>query len=98
MLTAFCKFKVFFEILIAILAVSLRTCTIDMPRERQRDARDFEQHRECKGRKALRVIPRGKLRLTVYRAHQVACRDGGSSPLEEQYFKEQTAGKSWRKC
>ena len=28
----------------------------------------------------------------------MACRDGDSSPLEEQYFKEQTAGKSWRKC
>ena len=40
-------------------------------------------------RKALRVIPRGKQRLTVYRAHQVACRD------DRQFFIRFNAGETW---
>ena len=32
---------------------------------------DVKSHQICQGRKALRVISRGKQRLTVYRAHQV---------------------------
>jgi len=50
------------------------------------------------GRTALRVIPRGKQWLAVYRAHQVACRDGEQrSAVLQQYFIEQYRGKSRRK-
>ena len=36
-----------------------------------RDTSEVNYNQECNRRKALRVIPRGKQRLTVYRAHQV---------------------------
>ena len=38
---------------------------------RHPDIKEIIFNPECHRRKALRVIPRGKQRLTVYRAHQV---------------------------
>ena len=50
----------------------------DMERERERERDEMRYRKRAKGErtrwKALRVIPRGKQRLTVYRAHQVTRR------------------------
>ena len=51
----------------------------------------------CVIRSVSTCFPRGNLVDGLPRL-QVACRDGDSSPLEEQHFIGQQAGKSWRKC
>ena len=57
--------------LITILHDLMQLCDLTRYMEDTEIPKKSGVNQECNRRKALRVIPRGKQRLTVYRAHQV---------------------------